>query len=225
MLTVSKRARLTRLNLVDGTKTALLSVPAKMPGVAFGLPAGPACPFKVTGEGSICGSCYAGRGNYATPIVQGAQMNRFNWIRGLMKTEAGRTEFVDTMVRAIRETVDATGEPYFRIHDSGDFFSPAYTRCWVRIVDALPEIKFWAPTRSWQAPWLPELVALAQRPNTSIRPSALYFGDAPPVVPGLDAGTSAAKVGYNCPAHAQKNECRDCRQCWTKDIKVVYRSH
>lgn len=228
MVTISQRAHMTRLHLIG--RTAILSVPSKMPGVSFGLPAGESCPYAVmadkpTGEKSICGSCYAGRGNYGTEVVQNAQFTRFSWVRGLLKTEEGRTEFVDTMVKSITETIAKTGEPYFRIHDSGDFFSPIYVRCWIRIVDALPEISFWAPTRSWQAPWLSTLVELAARPNISVRPSALHFGDAPPVIPGLDAGTSAAKDNVNCPSHQQQNKCADCRICFDKVTPVTYRAH
>jgi hypothetical protein len=37
----------------------------------------------------------------------------------------------------------------FRIHVSGDFYSPEYVYAWANIVLANPEIQFWTYTRSW----------------------------------------------------------------------------
>ena len=35
----------------------------------------------------------------------------------------------------------------FRVHDAGDLFSAKYINCWIRICEALPDIRFWFPTR------------------------------------------------------------------------------
>jgi hypothetical protein len=178
--------------VVPGTNNALLSNPSKMPGLAFGLPAHRACPRQ---KGTICKSCYASKGCYAWCSSRRAQEARFNWTRDCMRTDAGMWVWVSVMVQAI------VNQEYFRIHDSGDFFNPRYARAWYEVCKALPATKFWAPTRAWQGgvsgplpvfdPLLNVLRQLAALPNVTVRPSALDFGDLPPVVAGLHAGSSA----------------------------------
>jgi protein gp88 len=202
---------------VPGTRIALLSRPEKMPGPSWALPAGPACPFAVYGPGAICGHCLASTGRYLDRVHQRAMHARFDWTRECMRTPAGVDEFVDVMVGAI----DATGKLWMRVHDSGDLFSPTYTRAWIRICSALAWVRFWFPTRSWQAPWVSVIVELASLPNVSVRPSALHFGGAPPHVDGLAAGTTVLDTGYSCPAVRNENHCRDCRRCWVQRSQPV----
>ena len=223
-----------RFGTVPGTSIALLSVPSKMPGYSWSLPAHLSCPRQ---NGNICGDCYAGKGFYRMPAVERAQRARFEWTRDMMKSEVGMTVWADTMIEAIRKT---RGE-WFRVHDSGDMFNAKYAMCWHAVCKRLPEVRFWIPTRAWQLPgglltvhdplmhWLRELNKLG---NVSVRPSALNFGDPAPAVEGLDAGTTAtaAIAGYRavkgkaravkgtkmCPAHEQGNRCGECRVCWTE---------
>lgn len=218
---------------VPGTKTALLSSPSKMPGYSFGLPAHRACP---RANGTICAGCYASKGAYSWSNVARAYEARYTWARERMKTAEGRADFVRTMVAAIKS---ARKQPYFRIHDSGDFFNAQYARCWAEIARALPDVKFWAPTRAWQMPTRlgfvvlgseDELLAvlrdMAKLPNVTIRPSALMFGDDAPRVDGLHAGSTADGPGFKCPAPAQGNACGPCRACWdNKTESVSYRKH
>jgi hypothetical protein len=39
------------------------------------------------------------------------------------------------------------GGKWVRIHDSGDFFSPAYFEAWLRIAEATPDVRFYAYTK------------------------------------------------------------------------------
>jgi len=221
---------------VPGTTTVLLTEARKMPCASWSLPAREACPYALNGEGTICGSCYADKGSYTQyPNVKRAQRARFAWVRESLKTDAGTDDFVRTMVDIIRRTRN----PYFRVHDSGDLFSPAYTWAWVRIVQSLPDVKFWFPTRSWRpltmskispatkVAWELALMALAAEPNVTVRPSALFFNAPAPRIPGLQAGSTAADDGsYSCPASKQDNECRDCRACWDAPATPIsYRAH
>ena len=48
----------------------------------------------------------------------------------------------------------AKGPEYFRIHVSGDFFSPKYINEWAMIIRAFPGTKFLAFTRAWRNPRL-----------------------------------------------------------------------
>jgi len=236
-MTITKKSmRKTSPNkhIVPGTTTALLSSPSKMPGYSFGLPAHRACP---RANGTICDGCYASRGAYSWSNVARAYEARFTWVRECMKTSEGRAEFMRVMVREIAWATRQ--QPYFRIHDSGDFFSPTYVACWLEIARALPDVRFWAPTRAYQQPTragfvilgqddaiLGTLRAMAALPNVTIRPSALNFGDDAPVVDGLAAGSTADGAGFQCPAPSQENQCGDCRACWNnKAESVSYRKH
>jgi hypothetical protein len=221
---------------VPGTTTLLLTEARKMPCASWSLPAREACPYAFYGDDTICGNCYATKGSYTQyPSVKKAQRARFEWVRECLKTDTGTDSFVSTMV----ETITRTGNPYFRVHDSGDLFSPAYVWAWVRITQALPGIRFWFPTRSWRPltmtkispatkiAWELALLALAAEPNVTVRPSALFFNAPAPVIPGLSAGSTAADDGsFTCPASKQDNECRDCRACWdAPTMPISYRAH
>ena len=119
--------------------------------------------------------------------------------------------------------------PFFRVHDSGDMFSDKYAAMWADVVAALPDVRFWIPTRSYhgaaQLRILPVLRTINALPNAAVRPSALYMNTAPPDVDGLAAGTGAAADGYNCPSSHQGGACLDCRKCWGKTTPVLYRIH
>lgn len=203
----------------------LLSNTSKMPCPSWGLPAGKACPGAKYGEGTICGACYAAKGNYGVPIVRHAQQERFRWTLALMRTEDGRDAFVAYMTAAIA----STGLPYFRVHDSGDLFSPAYAACWARIARNLSHIRFWFPTRSYRiANLLPSIQELSILPNVTVRPSALFLDAAPPVIEGLAAGSGAthSKSDATCPAYRQDGACRECRFCWDRpNDPVLYPLH
>lgn len=219
---------LTRRNgrvTVPGTTVALLTTTSKMPSKSWSLPAGDACPAAVFGAGAICGSCYAAKGAYAWSTTKRAQRERFNWTVRSMRTPEGREEFIATMVAAI-----GTRNPYFRVHDSGDLFSPAYTSAWAEIARRLPTVQFWVPTRTYRflamPKWAAALAELSALPNVTIRPSALHFDAPAPEVPSMAAGTTASKAGFTCPAHSQGNQCGSCRACWdAPSMPISYRKH
>lgn len=228
---------------VPGTLVKLLSDPEKMPGYAWGIPALKTCPGAVTGEHSICGGhdpdaamsktnggCYAQKGRYASATVQNAQNVRLEWVRECMKSKEGEAAFLAAMVPAL--TWATRKERYFRIHDSGDFFSPVYVRMWAAVVRALPAVRFWAPTRTWHTMGGTRplnLIILAQMQtlsrecsNITIRPSALLIEEDAPRVDGLAAGSGVKSDTFNCPASSQGNSCGDCRSCWDSPTLPIY---
>ena len=81
--------------------------------------------------------CYAQKGNYT----------RFPKIGQLMeqRLEISKTkDFIPLMVaEATKKKVD-----FIRIHDSGDFYSPKYLAKWLTIAEQLPNVKFYAYTKS-----------------------------------------------------------------------------
>lgn len=249
---------------VPGSTVSLFTRPAKMPGFSWSLPAVLSCIGVQFGPNTGCGTCYANpdsvkewgpslkhpegghkarrHGSYGNPNVRHAQEVRWQWTQESMMTADGRDSWVKTMIAGIRHiSYRPRGfHRYFRVHDSGDLFSPEYVRCWVRVCAALPEIRFWFPTRSWnvEKPGLPPLkravlertaaalVELAELRNVTVRPSAIHVDVPAPVVPGLHAGTGIARKGYTCPSSRQGNSCGTCRRCWNaKESAVTYKLH
>jgi hypothetical protein len=147
---------------------------------------------------TICQICYAEGGQYQSPHVQMGEMIRYWWCRqvldGAEATSGSRQAWVDTIVRAVEGTMfpderpidPRTGNPVLpiRIHSSGDFYSPAYAEAWIEVCNRLPEVMFWAPTRTWaSAGWnrtWERLLPRLQHKNLSLRPSAYHTGDIAP---------------------------------------------
>lgn len=215
-----------------------LSAPSKMPGYSWGLPAGATCPaakgtIREHGDLAVCSACYAKGGNYRFPTVKDSQAARFQFVRHSLKHNGGN-EFVAALVSMISRAVDATKDPVFRIHDSGDFYCPEYVGAWRRIAEALPQVHFWASTREYlRDAMLPSLRRFAALPNVTVRPSAARIGDPAPIVDGLQAGTAVGvgkiEAHATCPAtHGDKPSCdaNNCRACWyAKDTPVNYMLH
>lgn len=226
--------------LDQGLGFNLFSTPNKMPGFSFGLPAGDACPASkamADEPSSICGQCYALRGNYTFPAVKRTGLARLEWAR----TNLANGEFVRIICNAIRFHYP-TEQGLFRIHDRGDFFSNEYINAWYEIVKTFPNIKFWVPTREWLFPHKREaLRRLATLPNITVKPSALLFGGMaePEATAGLDASSGSCKtqeeaeaLGFAvCPASIKANpsSCQEngCFKCFDKTNKkpVAYLKH
>lgn len=206
----------------------LLTWTTKLGCPSFGLPAHKSCP---RAAGTICQNCYAERGLYRIPASEAAHLARLRWtVRCIRDGERGQSFWVGAMTTAITTATALADVDRFRIHDSGDFFSEKYARMWIEVVRNLPHIRFWVPTRAWQRkgiqldasdPILAALIALATFPHVTVRPSALNFGDPPPEVPGLHAGTTSEHAGTPV-CRAIKHKCGDCRDCWLKDQPISY---
>lgn len=178
-------------------------------------------------NGLVVHNCYALKGNYGYLNQQFFQATRHGWAEAALEVDengrslagldpvvkARRCAFTSTMTEVIRSyyaphresTRLQHGEDprYFRVHDAGDVFSVLYAHAWNAIAANLPGIKFWMPTRMWMKQAF--LAAFqAAPPNMAIRPSALHFQDAAPVVPQLAAGSTAnpdeQSKHWNCPA-------------------------
>ena len=187
----------------------------------------------------ICQRCYATGGNYAYGSMQLTQLMRYMWARAAIQDGT----FVDTMSWAIENanylleggTVKKTREEqvkgeskatsyekerypgrYFRIHDSGDFFSRKYLQAWKDVAnnfrDPANRITFWAPTRSWVSPWGIQAVNEINADyaggregestsNLIIRPSTYHINERPPAHPMGD-GWANWSVVYTSPVKA-----------------------
>jgi hypothetical protein len=169
---------------------------------------------------TICGSCYAQEGNFQYSDIQGSEVVRYWWIAAMLR--AKRTdELVETLVRGLdvmkvkdwkKEMHPELSEPmhFFRLHDSGDFFSVPYIKVWQEVARRQPDVLFWAPTRTWVV-HQPAVFA-GSPPNLIIRPSGYHFDDPAPSVPHMAAGsTSLFAKDHNTPPHDGKKAKWDCR--------------
>jgi hypothetical protein len=128
-----------------GTGNTKLKNTAKHFGIKifnFSIPAGNdkasgkiTCPF----AGSCLSLCYAKKGMYRFGNVERALTKRY---------EASKEEnFVDRITWELSR-VKKDKQVYVRIHDSGDFYSPAYFNKWVEIAMQNRDVRFYAYTKS-----------------------------------------------------------------------------
>ena len=93
------------------------------------------CPF----AGSCLKLCYAKKGMYRFGNVERALTKRY---------EASKeADFVER-INAELSKVKKGKQVYVRIHDSGDFYSPAYFAKWLEIARLNPSVRFYAYTKS-----------------------------------------------------------------------------
>jgi len=189
--------------------TGGLSAPSKMPGPAYNLPA-PAC---ITGAklvkimGSVCSGCYALK-------------NRYNF-KNVRLALARRLESLDHPQWVLAMTVLIKGEPVFRWHDSGDLQSSWHLKRIFEVCEATPETSHWLPTR--EAKFLP--LSTDSIPKNLIIRMSSHMIDQKPVK--FWPWTSTVSTGsFTCPASKQGNECKSCRNCWSREVaNVSYPKH
>jgi len=93
------------------------------------------CPF----AGSCLKLCYAKKGAYRWGNVERALSRRY---------EASKeADFVQRITDELNK-VKKDKQVYIRIHDSGDFYSPAYFVKWLEIARLNPSVRFYAYTKS-----------------------------------------------------------------------------
>jgi hypothetical protein len=93
------------------------------------------CPF----AGSCIKLCYAKKGAYRWGNVERALTRRY---------ESSKQEnFVDRITWELSR-IKKNKQLYIRIHDSGDFYSPAYFNKWVEIAMQNRDVRFYAYTKS-----------------------------------------------------------------------------
>ena len=176
----------------------------KMPGLSYSLPAWEC----KTGSrlrkipGSVCASCYALKGNYTRyPEIKKAQYRRLKAMRSPL--------WVEAMITVIKR------QKWFRWHDAGDVQDLEHLNKIFEICRATPETRHWLPTRE---AWIKDHLT-AKPNNLVIRFSAPMVDQRAPA--SWPNSSEVVTSGASCPAAQQDNECRDCRNCWNPDIKVI----
>ena len=189
--------------------TGGLSAPSKMPGPAYNLPA-QGC---ITGsklqavEGSVCAGCYALKGRYNFSNVRLALARRLESLK--------HPRWVEAMTALIQ------GAPWFRWHDSGDLQSAWHLKRIFEVCEATPETAHWLPTR--EAKFLP-LSTDSIPKNLTIRFSSHMINQQP--VKSWPWTSTVSTGSFTCPASKQGNECKSCRNCWSREVaNVSYPKH
>ena len=187
-----------------------LSKPSKMPGWAYGLPAKECKTGSklVKVKGSTCEGCYALKGCYVFDVVQKAQYKRLASITSPL------------WVGAMSLLLNSKKSKWFRWHDSGDIQNEDHLIKIFAICRLTPASKHWMPTReAWTKHFLPECPD-----NLIMRFSAPMVNQAAPAT--WPNTSTVVTTGASCPAPDQNNECKECRQCWDKNVKnVAYGQH
>ena len=198
-----------------------LSKASKMPCASFSTPA-QACN---TGaklakiKGSVCHGCYALKGNYRYKNVLGLREHN---LRTLDNLDVWRR----SMIKLIKDN-DVTG--FFRWHDSGDINSVEHLKAIIDIAQALPDIRFWLPTK--EKGILNKVRREMQIPdNLIIRLSMPMIDQAPNNSSWALTSTVRTKGGIvhgaECKAPDNKGKCGTCRACWDKTISnITYLKH
>lgn len=167
--------------------------------------------------------CYAKRGWYVRKTLR---LRRERNVTNL-RAPGGLERFI----REMNEDLTRYRLGFFRIHGSGDFFSPAYVLAWARIALANPRVRFLAYTHSWRVreedhPLMREsLEAFRALPNVvlfaSTDPDTEAAGEKPPQGWRVAAAGSTSTKGLPCPFYAKDRFGRQvqesflsCGYCW-----------
>ena len=189
--------------------TGSLTRTSKMPGLRYSLPAWEC----KTGsklrkvKGSVCSMCYAVKGNYTRyKAIKAAQYVRLKSLQD--------SRWIEAMTAQVKRST------YFRWHDAGDVQDLNHLNKIYEVCRQTPDTKHWMPTRE---AWIKDHVSRA--------PSNLIIRFSMPMIDQEPAGSwshtsTVVTSGASCPAPNQGNECKDCRNCWNKEIKnISYGQH
>ena len=168
-------------------------------------------------KGSTCNGCYAMKGNYLFPSVAQGLQKRFDAFK--------HKRFVEAMTFMINRYSEKSG--YFRWFDSGDLDSINMLEKIVMICQATPTINHWLPTREVKI--VSDYLKIYKEfpDNLLVRVSSPMIDGKPLKFDYTSTVHHKEKaMGHDCPARFQNNECRDCRACWSKEVKnVSYHKH
>ena len=127
----------------------LLSNPSKMPCLGFNIPAFKYCPaaqlmakVKDKAKKFICDACYACKGFYMFANVKQSLQDKANFVTKSLHQDNGQS-FVNEISKQItkkyfdkqgnKKVLKNVNTDLFRVHDSGDLFSPKYIEAWIKI--------------------------------------------------------------------------------------------
>ena len=203
-------------------KIGNLSNPSKMPAYAWGISASKC----ITGtklakiKGTICNKCYANKNCYVFQVVKNAHKFRIKAIT--------RPEWVDYMSELITQKYKRLDKArlFHRWFDSGDLQSFDHLMKIFEVCKLTPHIKHWLATREVQ--FINQIKEKDVPKNLCLRVSATKVDSPPSKFWKWTSGVHKDKpaIGRECPAYKQGGECKDCRACWSREVKQEsYKEH
>lgn len=182
----------------------------------WNLPAVTTCP----GRTAECERlCYARKAERQYPAVLPSRERNLE--------ASKRDDFVQGMTEAIRKEVNrkknSGKQCFFRIHESGDFYSTEYFQKWQDIADALPEVIFLAYTKSIQQVqdyirYIPNLkIRFSLWADTNPQDARLANALGLPVYTAYTAEEAATKGRFS--AHCI-GDCQKCKLCYVSDLDI-----
>lgn len=176
------------------------------------------------GASKVCAAvCYAKGYRFRAPTVRlGYQRN---YLASLSPEFA--SDLIEQILKLQRKNRKAYGDGYVqvvRMHVSGDFHSVLYVLKWLKVVQALPDVRFYAYTRSWTIPEvMPSLERLRALPNMQL------FASVDESMPMPPEGWRVAYMetdkrfrGMECLEQiGKKPDCKACGYCFLKSAGNV----
>ena len=92
-------------------------------------------------------NCYARKGHFTT-LTNGVPRIQLLYAENLKWSE--RDDFPDAAISAIRERLWKNEKHLVRLHVSGDFYSVEYVNKWREVIRRMPDVHFYAYTKSWR---------------------------------------------------------------------------
>jgi len=199
----------------------------KMKLPTWSIPRGETCP----GKTPLCDKyCYANKAELMRSKHDGSVLasRRRNLYSSM------QPDFVKNMVKVIKDK----GHPYFRIHESGDFYNKAYRNKWYEIIRQCPEVKFLAYTKMCSWDWknkprnLNVFCSIWPDSTPAQKKSSL------PKAYCIDAGGmkipqyNYENDGLLCPEQTYDKDndefhasCDKCKYCWEEQKPVLFELH
>lgn len=168
----------------------------------FNLPRSYTCP----GKTELCSKyCYAeGPEKFRSGVVHSRNKN-VAW--------SMRDDFTSVMSRMIK----SFNVPWFRIHESGDFYNQKYFDKWVEIAKNNPKTKFLAYTKNWMLDFSDAPSNLTIRYSSDV--SSKHIRED---LPNCYVGVNSPKYFFTC-----KKRCAPgfCMACWDKEFDIFIPIH
>ena len=196
--------------------TNKISKTSKLGTFSWSLQAVETCPGAIeplTGQlVAACSGCYATTGCYNFPDTKK--------VRSDNKAAWQESDWVAVMTKALQK------QTHFRFFDSGDMYALGLAEKIYLLAKALPNTKFWIPTRMKKFSKFADVIArLESLPNVMVRFSSdAVDGTYTKGLHGstiLPDATSADSNTFVCNAPNQGGKCLDCRACYDKSINVI----
>jgi hypothetical protein len=178
----------------------------------FNIPAVKTCP----GRTPLCESlCYAIKAETLYKHTLPSRERNFTLTRD--------KNFADSFIAFLTDFLSRKRSTFsfFRIHESGDFYSQAYLHAWFTICRAFPQIRFLAFTKSWHLDFsgAPENLRI----RYSVWSDTRHHRDDLPLALMDDVPATrkifACKPGFECGGSKR------CRYCWIADKDVSFHLH